>query len=68
MPPAGRQQREIGDAADVDDDPVGVGAREQRRVKRGHERRALPAGGDVARAKVGDDGYRRRARRPAPHC
>ena len=31
------------------------GAREQRAVERRHQRRALAAGRDVARAQVGDD-------------
>jgi hypothetical protein len=30
---------------------------EERRVKGGHQRRALPAGGDVATPEIGDDGH-----------
>ncbi len=53
------QIRHVGDATDVHDDAVAITPREQRRVERGHERRALPAGGDVAAAEIADDDHPR---------
>src|SRR4029434_10881191 len=51
-----RQVRDVGDAADIDDRPV-MTAPEERGVKSGHQRRTLPAGGDVAAPEIGDDGH-----------
>ena len=52
----GRQVGQIADAADVDDDAVDVGMAQYMIVKCGNQRRALPACGDVAAAKVADHG------------
>ncbi len=49
-----RQIGNVGDAADIDDRTVPL-APEERRMKGRHERRTLPAGGDVATPEVGDD-------------
>ncbi len=52
---AGLEAGQVGDAADVEDDPVLPVVTKQRGVKGGHQRRALAAGGDVATAKVAND-------------
>ena len=50
------QQREIGDAADVEDRGGLPGPRKARRVEGRHQRCALAAGGHVAAAEVADHG------------
>ena len=51
---AGWQIGDVRDAADVDDDAMPVALAEQRGVKGGNERRALPARRDVAASEIGD--------------
>ena len=46
------QHRQIRDAADIDHDPIAIGAREDAAMKRRHERRALTAQCDIAVAKI----------------
>ena len=46
-----REIRDIGNAADVDDCPVVAARVKQVLMKCRHQRRALAAGGDIARAK-----------------
>ena len=52
---AGRDERDVRDAADVERRDGPVLLREQERVEEADQRRALAAGGDVARPEVGDD-------------
>ena len=49
-----RQQREVGDAAEVEHGAVFARVVQHRSVEGGHERRALAAGRDIAAAEVGD--------------
>ena len=63
---ARRQIRDVGDAADIDDDTVLVRRAKTRGVECRHQRRALAAGRDVAAAEVGDDGDARSPRPGAP--
>jgi hypothetical protein len=51
---ARRQIGDVGDAADVGNHAMKVARSEHRGVERGHERRPLPASGDIARAQVSD--------------
>ena len=51
-----REIRDIGNTADVDDRPRAPGRVKQVLMKRRHQRCALAAGGDIARAKVGHGG------------
>ncbi len=51
-----RQQREVGDAAEVEHRAVLARRRQQGRVQRRQQRRAVAAGGDVAAAEIGDGG------------
>ncbi len=51
---AGRNRRDVGDAADVERDASFARMAEQKIVHVRHQRSALAAGGDVARAKIGN--------------
>ncbi len=50
-----RDGRDVGDAADVERHAAAPRVAEEQVVHVGHQRRALPPGGDIARAKIGDD-------------
>jgi hypothetical protein len=52
--PGHRQQRQVGDAAEVEHGAIFDRIGERIGVERRHQRRALAAGGDVAAAEIGD--------------
>ena len=51
---SGRNHRDVGDAADVERDAAAPRVAEEQVIDVGDQRRALAAGGDVARAEIGD--------------
>jgi len=54
--PIGREDGQIGDAADIDDDAGLVGRAENGLVKSRHQRRTLTAGSHITRTEVADHG------------
>jgi len=52
----GRDDGDVGDAADVERHATAPGVAKEQVIDEGHQGRAAPAGSDVPRAEIGDDG------------
>src|SRR5439155_11606801 len=59
-----REIRDVGNAAEINDDAMPIVQPEQGGMQRGDQRRALPSRRNIATAEIGDDGNARRLGEP----